>query len=72
MRYPETKIKVLQLSIDIIVSNIEAKYGIAWAFNPSFISSKDRVRLIRYVNSLHDIEERLNNIPHHVTDNCHV
>jgi hypothetical protein len=69
MHYQETKIKVLECSIDKLVKTIESKYGIAWLWNLSFQSSTDRILLTRYVDSLNELQNELDTIPHHVTDN---
>jgi len=69
MHYQETKLKVLESSIDKLVKTIENKYGIAWLFHPSFYSSKDRVLLTRYAETIRELNYELDTIPHRVTDN---
>lgn len=67
MHYQETKAKVLEASIARLLSVITSKYGSLWLFNEDYMSSKERVLLVRYADQL----SILNETPHQVTDTCH-
>jgi hypothetical protein len=67
MHYQETKAKVLEATIARLLSVITSKYGTMWLFNESYMSSKERVLLVRYAEEL----STLNVTPHQVTDTCH-
>jgi len=67
MHYQETKAKVLEATIARLLSVITSKYGSLWLFNEAYISSKERVLLVRYAEEL----STLNTTPHQVTDTCH-
>lgn len=64
MQYPEIKEKLLKASIDRLIDISKQKFGSIWLYTEAFYSSKERVMLTRYVDSLNTI----NNIPHQVSD----
>lgn len=67
MHYQKTKAKVLEASIARLLSIITSKYGTMWLFNEAYMSSKERVLLVRYAEQL----SMLNETPHQISDTCH-
>ena len=67
MHYQETKAKVLEASIARLLSIITSMYGTMWLFNEAYMSSKERVLLVRYAEQL----SMLNETPHQISDTCH-
>jgi hypothetical protein len=65
MQYPVIKEKLLQASIEKLVGISMQKFGSMWLYTDAFYSSKERILLNRYIDSLNAIT----NIPHQVSDN---
>jgi hypothetical protein len=65
MQYPVIKEKLLQVSIEKLIDISKQKFGSMWLYTDAFYSSKERIMLIRYVDSLNTITS----IPHQVSDN---
>lgn len=67
MHYQETKAKILEESVDKLVTSINTKFGKLWLYNENFWNSKERILLTRYNDKL----IQLNQTPHQITDICH-
>jgi hypothetical protein len=65
MQYPVIKENLLQVSIEKLIDISKQKFGSMWLYTDAFYSSKERIMLIRYVDSLNAITS----IPHQVSDN---
>jgi hypothetical protein len=65
MHYQEIKEQFLQASIEKLIDIARQKFGSKWACSDAFYSSKERVMLNRYIESLNTINNTLHQVSDH-------